>query len=121
MKSLKVRPGHGQDILGELLVGRDDKVTPRKHPGCKTRGVNAGGMEILEHGPRLPAAHEAGVQWVNPGPDEGHAASIAEGSGGDVAGGEAKGGAKDDTARFESCCNHAGCHSVRARLIIVGV
>ena len=49
-------------------------------------GVEAFGLEVLEHCPGAPPAHELGLHGIDPGPNEGHTATVAEGAGADVAG-----------------------------------
>ncbi|CAB9530385.1 hypothetical protein SEMRO_2856_G338760.1 [Seminavis robusta] len=49
-------------------------------------------MEIFQHDPRLPAAHQAGSERINVGPDEGHGTTATKGTGTDVLGLEPQGG-----------------------------
>ena len=58
-------------------------------------GVEAFGLEVLEHCPGAPPAHELGLHGIDSGPNEGHTAAVAEGAGADVAGLKAQGGTHD--------------------------
>ena len=76
-------------VLRQEAVPWDGKGTPLEHAMCKPRGVHAGVMEIFQHGPRLPAAHHAGMEWVDVGSDEGHGSTTSEGPDTNVLGLEA--------------------------------
>ena len=73
-----------------------------QHTLCKLGGVDAGLLEVLEHGPGAPAAHEASLEWVDSSPDEGDAAAIAQSSHGYIFGSEAKLGADGGTCTAKS-------------------
>jgi len=75
-----------------VLVARDDVRASIQHSLGKTSRVQALGLEVLNHGPGSPAAHETGVERVNAGANQCNATTVAKGSGGDILGSETKGG-----------------------------
>ena len=85
----------GECVRWEELVSGDDVGARLQHSLGKACGVQALSLEVLDHGPGAPTAHEAGMQWINARADEGYAAPVAESPGGDVPAGESQLGTQD--------------------------
>ena len=77
--------------------------------------------EVFKHCPRFPSAHQANLTGVDVGPDEGHAATIAEGSNTDVTGSNAKLGSNGFAAGLECVGEEPGGDGVGLALHKEGV
>ena len=119
--SLQEGLGNGEHIRWQFLMGRDNKVSTHEHAGGTITSINARGVQVLQHCPGLPAAHQSGVQGVNVGADECHAAPIAKCTSSDVAGSQAQGKAQDSAAGFEGSGNHTGSDTAWASLGVISV
>ena len=75
---LKVGLDKWEDVSWELLVLGDGEGPRDKHFASIAGGVQAGVVEVLDHGPRLPSPHKAGMERINACPEEGHAPPTAE-------------------------------------------
>ena len=69
-----------EDVCWQSLVPRDNVGAGVQHLLCKRGSVDAGLLEVLEHSPRAPAAHEASLERVDSSPNEGDATAIAQSS-----------------------------------------
>ena len=113
--------GHGEYVGGQRLMGRNVVCACIQHALGKAFGFEAGGLEVLDHGPGAPAAHESGMKGIHAGANKGHAATIAKGASRDIFTAQAVLVADCFAGGTKSGVDVVGCDGKELSIGIVGV